>query len=273
MIREAAGFAEPRPEDLVREDELSVVQAIELQLSLGFRPVVIERWLRVCADSLRRIAETEADWWRTEIEVPLIQGGIVGRCRMPRPISGPRSLPSTEQALLAMYHGQQEHAWSKSALEDFEDALTGGPAPSAHRPPAICFLDITGYTRLTDERGDEAAAELAGRLAALVQRTSKHGGQPVKWLGDGVMFYFPDPRGVWPPWRWSRGATRGCRRRTSGSTPDPSCSRTATTSAGRSTSPRGSPTTPGSVEVLVTQEVVDAADGRSVCSRRSARSS
>jgi adenylate cyclase len=27
-----------------------------------------------------------------------------------------------------------------------------------------------------------------------VQRTSvQHGGKPVKWLGDGVMFYFPDP--------------------------------------------------------------------------------
>ncbi|WP_324145322.1 hypothetical protein [Intrasporangium sp.] len=29
------------------------------------------------------------------------------------------------------------------------------------RPPAICFLDITGYPRLTQERGDEAAADLA----------------------------------------------------------------------------------------------------------------
>ncbi len=27
-----------------------------------------------------------------------------------------------------------------------------------------------------------------------MQRASvKHGGRPVKWLGDGVMFYFPDP--------------------------------------------------------------------------------
>ena len=49
VVREAVGFAEPRPEDHVREDELSVVPAIELQLSSGFRPVVIERWLRVCA--------------------------------------------------------------------------------------------------------------------------------------------------------------------------------------------------------------------------------
>jgi adenylate cyclase len=58
----------------------------------------------------------------------------------------------------------------------------------------VCFLDLTGYTRLTEERGDEAAAELAETLAALVRRRSQeHGGRPVKWLGDGVMFYFQDP--------------------------------------------------------------------------------
>src|SRR5207237_8815715 len=35
---------------------------------------------------------------------------------------------------------------------------------------------------------------VAGGLATLVRQCSQeHGGQPVKWLGDGVMFYFPDP--------------------------------------------------------------------------------
>jgi adenylate cyclase len=67
----------------------------------------------------------------------------------------------------------------------------------AHRPPAICFLDITGYTRLTEERGDEAAADLAARLAGLVRRSSQqYGGRPVKWLGDGVMFHFREPGGA-----------------------------------------------------------------------------
>ena len=62
VVREAVGFAEPRPEDVVREDELSVVPVIKLMLSMGFRPAVIEAWLRVCADSLRRIADTETGW-------------------------------------------------------------------------------------------------------------------------------------------------------------------------------------------------------------------
>jgi adenylate cyclase len=196
VVREAVGFAEPRLEDQVREDELSLVSTIDLLLSRGFRPVVIERWLRVCADSLRRIAETETDWWRTEVELPLLQGGMTTAEMLEAQADfGSRVAPLMEQVLLAIYHGQQEHAWSKSALEDVEVALEkAGLFSRLRRPPAMCFLDITGYTRLTEERGDEAAADLAGRLATLVGRWSQeHGGKPVKWLGDGVMFYFPDP--------------------------------------------------------------------------------
>jgi adenylate cyclase len=65
------------------------------------------------------------------------------------------------------------------------------------QPPAIAFLDLTGYTRLAEERGDEAAADLASDLASVVQdAATTHGGRPVKWLGDGVMFHFDDPGGA-----------------------------------------------------------------------------
>jgi adenylate cyclase len=62
----------------------------------------------------------------------------------------------------------------------------------------MCFFDISGYTRLTQEHGDQAAASLAESLGTIVQRTSvRYGGRPVKWLGDGVMLHFPNPgRGV-----------------------------------------------------------------------------
>jgi class 3 adenylate cyclase/DNA-binding transcriptional MerR regulator len=196
MVREAVGLAEADAEDQVREDELSIVSAIELQLSQGIRPVAIEQWLRVSADSLRRIVETETDLWRTEIEQPLLEGGM-SEVEMLEAQAGLGSevAPLMEQAVLALYHGQQEHAWSQSAVEDVEGVLERvGLLSRLRHPPALSFLDITGYTRLTEERGDEAAADLAGRLGTLVRRSSQeHGGRPVKWLGDGVMFYFPDP--------------------------------------------------------------------------------
>jgi adenylate cyclase len=61
------------------------------------------------------------------------------------------------------------------------------------QPPAIAFLDLTGYSTVAEERGDEAAAEVAAGLASVVQETARtHGCRPVKWLGDGVMFHFTE---------------------------------------------------------------------------------
>jgi hypothetical protein len=66
--------------------------------------------------------------------------------------------------------------------------------PQPRQPAAIAFLDLTGYTALAEDRGDQAAAELAADLASVVQEAAQeHGGRPVKWLGDGVMYHFADP--------------------------------------------------------------------------------
>jgi adenylate cyclase len=80
-----------------------------------------------------------------------------------------------------------------ASTEEFMEER-GLTPPHPRQPPAIAFLDLTGYTALAEERGDEAAAEVAADLASIVQETAQaHGGRPVKWLGDGVMFHFGDP--------------------------------------------------------------------------------
>ena len=194
VIREAAGSAQPMPDDLVRDDELTIASFLQAQVSAGFRPAAIERLLRVQGDSLRRIAETEADWWRTEVMEPALAAG-----QRPDDASATELSLSlaglSESAVLAMYHSQQMYAWTGNIIGSLERTLTAAGLHSRlERPPAMCFLDITGYTRLTQERGDEAAADMAAQLGRLVQRTSvQHGGRPVKWLGDGVMFHFPNP--------------------------------------------------------------------------------
>lgn len=200
VIREAMGFGQPSPDDRVRADEMEVVPYVQLQCGHGFRPVVIERWIRTYGDSLGRMADTEADWYGTEVLAPLFSAG-----KSPAEVAAATGAIGTElsefgdRAVLGLFHGRQANAWINNILDGFEVSLTrSGLQESVGQPPAICFLDLTGYTRLTEERGDEVAAELAGRLSRLVQRTSaRHGGKPIKWLGDGVMFHFRDPgRGV-----------------------------------------------------------------------------
>jgi adenylate cyclase len=107
-------------------------------------------------------------------------------------------VPLVDRALMAIYRRQQELIWTEHQVENIEAALEeAGAIPRPDRVPAMCFLDLAGYTRLTEERGDAAAAALAESLAVLVDRSARaHGGVPVKWLGDGVMLYFRDPPGA-----------------------------------------------------------------------------
>lgn len=194
VVREALGFAPPSPEDRLRIDEQPVVSFVEFQVAEGFRPAAIERLLRVTGDSTRRIAEQEAAWWRSEVSEPAAAAG-----GSPENIASAsladRSTPLAEQSVLAMYHAQQARAWTANIIAGFETLLArAGLHSRLERPPAVCFLDITGYTRLTQQRGDQQAADLASTVARLVRRSSvQHGGKPIKWLGDGVMFFFPEP--------------------------------------------------------------------------------
>jgi class 3 adenylate cyclase len=194
--REVSGGVTPAPDDRVREGELAIVTLLEFQLAHGFRPITLERNLRVFGDSLRRIAETGGDAWRSDVLDPLFAAGLTGV--EIGEASGEVSKGMTaldEQALLAIYHAQQARVWTANIIGGTESILAAAGLHSRlEHPPAMCFLDITGYTRLTQERGDAAAADLASSLARLVERTSlRHGGRPVKWLGDGVMFFFPKP--------------------------------------------------------------------------------
>ena len=194
VVREAIGMPQPEPDDPLLEHEMNLVPFIEKQIYLGFRPPAIERFLRVIGDSTRRIAEQEAAWWNTEV---IEQANVASK--------GPAALwdddvtrqiaPLTDRALLTMYHAHQARNWTSNLIEGFEVMMEKvGIRSRLERLPAMCFLDITGYTRLTQERGDDAAAELATTVARLVERISfRHGGKPVKWLGDGVMFYFEIP--------------------------------------------------------------------------------
>jgi class 3 adenylate cyclase len=66
-----------------------------------------------------------------------------------------------------------------------------------HPAPTFLFADLAGYTALTEERGDEAAAALAREFRRTMCALSReHGAWQVKSMGDGVMIWAPDAGGA-----------------------------------------------------------------------------
>src|SRR5439155_19190593 len=89
-----------------------------------------------------------------------------------------------------------EQTVTSGIADSFEEVLASrglGPQPDPPDPPAVVFVDVSGYTSLTEQRGDEVAVDIA---AALQRRADEvavgHGGRVVKLLGDGAMLLFSD---------------------------------------------------------------------------------
>ena len=89
-----------------------------------------------------------------------------------------------------------EHRSINGIVEGFERFLAArglAPTPAPVSPPAIVFVDLSGFTRFTRERGDESAVVAAATLQRHADATaSRHGGRLVKLLGDGAMLRLTD---------------------------------------------------------------------------------
>jgi adenylate cyclase len=197
---EAFGFARPEPKDVVVEAERPIAllagRVVELEI---VDEAGLARLGHVYAEAFRRIALAETEVYHSGVEEPLLRSGL-GESRTMELASSfsPALTGMLDDAVMAAYRRQQELTWTEHQIEHVEQALEdAGVSLPATPPTAMCFLDLSGYTRLTEERGDQEAAALAGRLSDIVQQRSRlHGGEAVKWVGDGVMFRFRDPSGA-----------------------------------------------------------------------------
>jgi adenylate cyclase len=196
-LHEAVGFAKPDPDDRVREDDPTLVELARIFLEGGASEAAVRRMFRVYGDNLRRLATAISDVYRQEVEKQLRESGIGDSELMAYGARlGHRMGTLLQRGLVAIFERHHQHVWTDYSVERAETVLErAGLHRRVERPPAICFVDLTGYTRLTEEQGDEVAARLAASLATLVEEISlRHGGRAVRWLGDGGMFFFSDPK-------------------------------------------------------------------------------
>ena len=192
-LHDALGFTPPAASDHVREDDQIVVDLLQQWLAVGAEEAATLRLLRAYADALRRLTQVEAELYEAQIEEPQRRAGATEQDLLNQSGAvGLHLVPLLQQTLVALYRRHRQHIWLDHSIGHLERILEAkGLHQRLDTPPCVCFVDLTGYTRLTEEQGDAAAAALAGRLAALVEGISRrHGGRPVRWLGDGGMFVF-----------------------------------------------------------------------------------
>lgn len=103
-----------------------------------------------------------------------------------------RELPGLAGWLMERHLRRSIDAFSLETTEQLLAAERIVPA-RAVVPPGIAFVDLTGFTRVTRQLGDEAAADLSLRLGELARREADaRGGRLIKLLGDGALLHLPD---------------------------------------------------------------------------------
>lgn len=194
LLREF-GLAPPDEDGRLRADELEILTEL-LDVWAVADDDVLARLARAYGQNVRKAVSSDLELAGATIFTRLREELTDEEMRETAGRVGMRLMGLGERLMVWLRGRHLEHAILEVTVQTTENYLRGlgleFERPS--RPPAIAFLDLTGYTALTEERGDEAGADLADRLATLVQEAAQpHGGNPVKWLGDGVMFYFDDP--------------------------------------------------------------------------------
>ena len=164
-------------------DEDALLRAARL-MAQGVRAALLgwtDLWAEQLADQAReRLFRGELDEFPDDVRVALTKATNLA--------------PEMFTWLSARY---LEHRSVTGIVEGFERFLaTKGlaPIPAPPSPPAIVFVDLSSFTRLTRERGDESAVVAATSLQRLADATAtRHGGRLVKLLGDGAMLQLRHP--------------------------------------------------------------------------------
>jgi adenylate cyclase len=193
----ALGLPQPLPKERVRVDDAEIYRGVRILLDSMDEPSVLQS-ARLFGESLRRVAEHQVHLFHTAIEERFRKAGVPEAFVLDVALKevGVHTSPLGEQWAAWLYRRHSETFTVEHRVLHGEADLerAGIRARTAGDPPAIVFLDISGYTRLTEELGDEASAAMPMRLASLVQEaTARHGGRTVKWIGDGVELYFRRP--------------------------------------------------------------------------------
>jgi adenylate cyclase len=181
------------PDQQVRSDHAELFELVAAAKAAGAPDDLIVRVVRATADSLRHIIDAQRDF----VDVTLLEPAAAQGARPTETLSvtAPARRRYRElgrRSVELLFDRFVDESTFQQVVELMETEL-GEHREAGTTEPAIAFIDLTGYTRLAEEAGDDEAAAQAARFIATVEAAaSETGGRLVKVLGDGVMMHFED---------------------------------------------------------------------------------
>jgi len=203
-VYKVLGLPEPDPSSPISRNEEVLLEQFLQAWSLAGDDETLTRAARLIGEGTRLAALGWPELFYEQVGRPAQERFLRGEVRRYPPEvarSAARMMELMPRLMAWLIRRYMEQLVVGGIVDGFEAVLAARGlvserAPAA--PPAVVFADLSGYTRLTEEHGDEAALRVASSLQRRAEDVaSRNGGRLVKLLGDGAMLYFSDPgRGV-----------------------------------------------------------------------------
>ncbi|HEY6780239.1 MAG TPA: MerR family transcriptional regulator [Thermoleophilaceae bacterium] len=180
----------------VSDEELEALRHIASLLDTGFPLVAVLQLCRVYGQALAQIADTEVRLFHIYVHEPLMRDGVPGLRMAEQMETLTRdALPFASPLMDFVHQRFLQHYATQDVVGHMELDLDGEQDLDRLRV-AIAFADLAGYTRFTEEEGEEEALSSVERFVEGVTNTLPDEARVVKTIGDEVMVVGSDPRAL-----------------------------------------------------------------------------
>jgi adenylate cyclase len=176
-------------------DEAEALRHCARVLAAGFPLVAFLQLVRVYVQSMRRIADAEVRLFHLYVHEPMIRDAVP-ELEMAEEMGDlaadvlPLAAPLTEY----LHTRYLRFFLEQDVVGHMEAGLSADTAEIelGQVTVTLCFIDLTGFTRYTEEEGDMEALDVIENFVATVESTLPPEATIVKTIGDEVMVVSPD---------------------------------------------------------------------------------
>jgi adenylate cyclase len=181
-------------ERLLSPEDVKALRHCARVLAAGFPLVAFLQLVRVYVQSMRRIADAEVRLFHLYVHEPMIRDALpeleiaeeMGELAADiLPLAAP--LTDYLHTRYLRYFTEQDVVGHMEADLDAAESHLG------QVPVTLCFIDLTGFTRYTEEEGDQEALDVVENFVETVEMTLPPEATIVKTIGDEVMVVSPEP--------------------------------------------------------------------------------
>ena len=181
----------------ISDEDLELLRHVAAVLSAGFPLVALLQLVRVYGQALAQMADAEVRLFHIYVHEPLMRDGIPG-WQMGEEMAelAGELLPLASPIMERVHQRFLTHFVEQDVIGHMEADLDGAPLDLGRLRVAIAFADLAGYTRLTEEAGEEEAVDAVERFIEDVEVTLPEGARVIKTIGDEVMIVGADAGAV-----------------------------------------------------------------------------